>query len=53
MADTYLFIFITICGAIVGWSIIRLERIYQFPFFMASVFLSFIIPQAIAIVNVQ
>ncbi|MGY6529656.1 MAG: hypothetical protein ACXITR_06970 [Cyanobacterium sp.] len=51
MADTYLFIFITICGAIVGWSIIRLERIYQFPFFMASVFLSFILPQAISIVN--
>ena len=51
MADTSLFIFITICGAIVGWSIIRLERIYQFPFFMASVFLSFILPQAIAIIE--
>lgn len=51
MADTYLFLFITICVAIVGWSIIRLERIYQFPFFMASVFLSFILPQAIAIVE--
>ncbi|WP_241537555.1 hypothetical protein [Cyanobacterium aponinum] len=51
MADTYLFLFITICVAIVGWSIIHLERIYQFPFFMASVFLSFILPQAIAIVE--
>ncbi|WP_052312579.1 hypothetical protein [Geminocystis herdmanii] len=51
MADLYLFLFITICIAIVGWSIIRLERIYQFPFFMASVFLSFILPQAIAIVD--
>ncbi|WP_272943049.1 hypothetical protein [Geminocystis herdmanii] len=40
MADLYLFLFITICIAIVGWSIVRLERIYQFPFFMASVFFS-------------
>lgn len=51
MADTYLFLFITICVAMIAWSIIRLERIYQFPFFMASVFLSFILPQAIAIVE--
>lgn len=51
MADTYLFLFITICIAIVGWSIVRLERIYQFPFFMVSTFLSFILPQAIAIVD--
>ena len=51
MADFYLFIFITICIAIVGWSVISLERIYQFPFFMASVFLSFVLPQAIAIVE--
>lgn len=51
MADFYLFLFITICIAIVGWSIVRLERIYQFPFFMVSTFLSFILPQAIAIVD--
>ncbi|MEB3192033.1 MAG: hypothetical protein VKL42_16955 [Snowella sp.] len=51
MADFLLFLFISICLAIVGWSLIRLERIYQFPFFMASVFLSFILPQAIAIVE--
>ena len=51
MADAYLSLFITICIAIVGWSIIRLERIYQFPFFMASVFLSFILPQAISLLN--
>lgn len=51
MADLYLFLFITICIAIVGWSIVRLERIYQFPFFMVATFLSFILPQAIAIVD--
>ncbi|MEB3190934.1 MAG: hypothetical protein VKL42_11385, partial [Snowella sp.] len=51
MVNFYLYIFIAICLAIVGWSLIRLERIYQFPFFMASVFLSFILPQAIAIVE--
>jgi hypothetical protein len=51
MADFYLFIFISICMAIVGWSVIYLERIYQFPFFMVSVFLSFVLPQAIAIVK--
>ena len=49
MADFYLFVFIALCIAIIGWSIIRLERIYQFPFFMAATFLSFILPQAIAI----
>jgi hypothetical protein len=48
MANFYLFIFISICIVIICWSIIRLERIYQFPFFMVSVFLSFILPQAIA-----
>lgn len=51
MADFYLFVLITLCIAIIGWSIIRLERMYQFPFFMAATFLSFVLPQAIAIVN--
>lgn len=51
MTDIYLSIFIAICIGILLWSIIRLERVYQFPFFMASVFLSFILPQAIAIVD--
>lgn len=51
MADFYLFIFISICIVIIYWSIIRLERIYQFPFFMVSVFLSFVLPQAIAIIK--
>lgn len=50
MADFYLLVFIGICTAILAWSIIRLERIYQYPFSMMSVFLPFILilPQAIA-----
>lgn len=51
MPNFYLFLFIGVCTAIFLWSINRVERIYQFPFFMVSVFLSFILPQAIAIVN--
>jgi hypothetical protein len=49
VADFYLLVFISICVAILLWSMIRLERIYQFPFFMVSVFLSFILPQAISL----
>jgi hypothetical protein len=47
----YLYIFIAICVAIIGWSMIRLERVYQYPFFMAAIFMSFIVPQANALVN--
>ena len=51
LAYIYLYLFILICVATVGWSIIRLERIYQYPFFMASVFLSFILPQAFGLIS--
>ena len=51
MTNLYLLIFIAINIAIIVWSLAKIERIYQFPFFMASVFLSFILPQAIAIVK--
>lgn len=51
MAEIYLDLLIGICIAIVGWSLIRLERIYQYPFFMASIFISFILPQAVTLVN--
>lgn len=51
MAETYLYLFIIICIGMIGWGIIRLERVYQYPFFMAAIFISFILPQAIALVN--
>lgn len=53
MTETYLYLFIGICVAIVAWSLIRLERVYQYPFFMIAIFLSFILPQAIALANNQ
>lgn len=51
LAYTFLYLFIVICVAIVAWSTIRLERIYQYPFFMISVFLSYILPQAFGLIN--
>lgn len=51
MAETYLYLFIGICIAIVAWGLIRLERVYKYPFFMVTIFLSFILPQAISLVN--
>ena len=53
MSETFLFLFIGICAAIVAWSLIRVERVYQYPFFMTAIFLSFILPQAIALVNIR
>jgi hypothetical protein len=52
MADFYLLIFVSICIGILVWSVVRIERVYQFPFFMVSIFLSFILPQAISLVNI-
>ena len=51
MADFYLLILVSICIGILVWSVVRIERVYQFPFFMVSIFLSFILPQAIAIAD--
>jgi hypothetical protein len=51
MSETYLYLFIGICIAITAWGIISLERVYQYPFFMVTIFLSFILPQAISLVN--
>ncbi|QIR37997.1 hypothetical protein HCG51_15665 [Tolypothrix sp. PCC 7910] len=51
MVEVYLYLFIGICIALIAWGLIRLERVYQYPFFMAAIFISFILPQAIALVN--
>jgi hypothetical protein len=32
-----------------SWGIFRMERIYQYPFFMGIIFVSFLIPQAISL----
>lgn len=39
------------CIGLLGWGLIRPERTYQFPFFMGAIFVSFILPQAIALRN--
>jgi hypothetical protein len=51
MAEIYFYSFILICLAILGWGMLRLERVYQYPFVMAAIFLSFIAPQANSLLN--
>jgi hypothetical protein len=51
MAEIYLYLFILICVGSLIWGLIRLERIYQYPFFMGGIFVAFIVPQAIALNN--
>ena len=46
MAEFYLAIFITICVGLIFWGLVRIERAYQYPFFMGSMFVAFILPQA-------
>lgn len=46
MTEFYLYLFIAACIGLLLWGLMRLERAYQYPFFMGSMFVSFIIPQA-------
>ncbi len=50
MAETYRDVLVLICLGLLGWGVIRVERIYQYPFFMGSMFVSFILPQAFALI---
>jgi hypothetical protein len=45
------YLLIGICLLIVIWAMIKVERIYQFPFFMASMVITFILPQVSALIN--
>lgn len=51
MAELYLYLLIAICVGLLYWGLIRHERVYQYPFFMGGIFVSFILPQAIALSN--
>ncbi|WP_017719607.1 hypothetical protein [Kamptonema formosum] len=51
MVDVYLWLFIAICTGLLCWGMTRPDRIYQYPFFMGAIFLSFILPQAISLIN--
>jgi hypothetical protein len=50
MAEAYRNILVMTCLGLLGWGVIRIERIYQYPFFMGCMFLSFILPQAFALI---
>lgn len=51
MAEIYLAMLIIICLGLLSWGLIRLERVYQYPFFMGSIFISFLLPQAFALIK--
>lgn len=51
MMEIYKDVLIIICISLLCWGIIRIERIYQYPFFMGCMFISFIVPQAFALIN--
>jgi hypothetical protein len=51
MAQLFLDIFILICLGLIFWGTTKPERIYQFPFIMGFIFFSFLLPQAIALVQ--
>lgn len=51
MAELYLYLLVGICAGLLCWGLIRPERVYQYPFFMGGIFVSFILPQAIALIN--
>lgn len=45
MVELLRFCLIGICAALIFWGLVKVERIYQYPFFMASIFIAFILPQ--------
>lgn len=51
MVELFHYILIGICLMIVIWTMIKVERIYQFPFFMAAIIIMFILPQVTALIN--
>jgi hypothetical protein len=51
LAEVFFYLFIIICLVICGWGMLRLTRIYQFPVFMAAIFLSFVAPQGYALIE--
>lgn len=51
MVLLYRDIFVMICFGLLGWGLIRPERIYQYPFFMGFIFVSFILPQVFGLIN--
>ncbi|MEH1827703.1 MAG: hypothetical protein V7L22_20590 [Nostoc sp.] len=51
MVEVYRDLLIIICICLLGWGLIRIERVYQYPFFMGSMFVSFLLPQVFALIK--
>lgn len=51
MTELYLYLFIAICLSLLIWGLAKSERIYQYPFFMGGIFVAFVVPQAVALIN--
>jgi hypothetical protein len=51
MVENFRNLFTVICLSLLVWGVIRTERVYQYPFFLGSMFTSFLLPQAFALVN--
>ncbi|MBW4550081.1 MAG: oligosaccharide repeat unit polymerase [Aphanocapsa sp. GSE-SYN-MK-11-07L] len=51
MTTFYLDVLVLSCLALLSWGLVHVERVYQYPFFMGSVFTSFILPQAFSLVS--
>jgi hypothetical protein len=51
MDEIYKYLLFIICIGLLGWGVIRIERIYQYPFFMGIMFTSFILPQAFSLIS--
>ena len=51
MVEIYRNFLVIICAGLLIWGLIRIERIYQYPFFMGAIFMSFLVPQAYALVD--
>ena len=51
MIELYFWLFLAICFGLLGWGMTRPDRIYQYPFLMGGIFVSFILPQAVALIN--
>lgn len=51
MSELFLWLFISICVGIIGWGLVRPDRVYQYPFYMAAIFISFILPQGFALLD--
>ncbi len=51
LTNTYLFVLVALLGASLAAAMLKPERTYEYPYFMAAVFAVFIMPQAISLIR--